>query len=182
MRKMKCLLAIMFIATLNLSAQISRTVYGIELGSSLDATKTVLKNKGLDYVIQDGSLGLTVMVKDPYFAGIQWDDLFVSFEKNKVYNISFHKQCTETIAKMNLVLELTKLLVNLTDKYSQYQDSTLSNANTQDDKIAFYLKDGITDVVVDGDLKTYGVAHMVLAYIDDKLFNERLSKNEADDL
>lgn len=167
---------------LQLNAQISRTIYGLELGSDLQTTKTILNNKGLDYVVQDGSLGLTIIVKEPFFAGIQWDGLFVSFERNKVYNISFHKQCTETLAKMSLVIEMTQLLIDLNEKYSQYEDSTLSNANTHDDKIALYLKDGTTDVVLDGDLKTQGIAHMVLAYIDDKLYNERLSKKAVDDL
>lgn len=185
--KNKITLIIIFacLFSLQLNAQISRTVYGLELGSDLQTTKTILNNKGLDYVVQDGSLGLTIIVKEPFFAGIQWDGLFVSFEQNKAYHISFHKQCTEVLDKMNLILEMTKLLVDLNEKYSQYQDSTLNkanNSNTNDGKIQFYLKDGTTDIVLDGDLKKYGTSHMILAYIDDQLFNLRNARSASDDL
>lgn len=98
MRKVVLLMALLCIGVISSQAQLSRTVYGISLGSNLESVKTVLNSKGLFFDVSDSEIGLSVMVKNPYFAGVQWDALMVSFEQNQIYSISFIKQRTSNLS------------------------------------------------------------------------------------
>ena len=183
MKRILNVIVITLITSFIVKAEISRTIYDVTLGSNMESTKSVFNEKGLSYAVQDSELGLCLYSEKPYFAGIQWDFMIVTFEENKVYSIAFNKQCENMLDMVSLLMEAQQLTHNLSEKYAQYEDPrTSSSENGGNIDMNYMLGDGITDISLQCNFRKYETSSMSLLYIDKQLFDKKNSKNNIDEL
>ena len=108
---MKKFLFTMFMcfAALFANAQINRTIFGIQLGSTGSAAKQVLQSKGLKVETGESELGYTIVGKEPIFSGVQWDYVLVTVNSGKVYSVSFAKEKDDFDNIKSVKNELSKI-------------------------------------------------------------------------
>lgn len=183
MKRILSVIVITLITSFIVKADISRTIYDITLGSNMESAKSVFNEKGLSYAVQDSELGICLYSEKPYFAGIYWDFMIVTFEDNKVYSIAFNKQCDNMLDMVSLLMEAQQLTHNLSEKYAQYEDPrTSSSENGGNIEINYLLSDNITDISFQCSFKKYGKSSMSLLYIDKDMFSNKNSRKTIDEL
>ena len=144
---MKKFLFTMFMcfAALFANAQINRTIFGIQLGSTGSAAKQVLQSKGLKVETGESELGYTIVGKEPIFSGVQWDYVLVTVNSGKVYSVSFAKE-KDDFDNIKSVKNEGEVITNiLQTKYALYSKNPLELEMPED---AVPFEDGKTRLVI----------------------------------
>ncbi len=173
------LLSFLYIGDGNINAQISRNVYGINIGTTTANAKQVLTNKGLKVNTTDSDLGYSIIAESTLFAGTLWDKCLVSSLDGKVYQIGFlyYSYDYESLAKKALTL-----LGNLTTKYKEYGGASDSE-DLDDGGISIFqtFDDGKTIISLTAKVHQYARSSIVLCYMDKAAFDKR-TDSEINDL
>ena len=162
---MKKFLFTMFLcfAALFANAQINRTIFGIQLGSTGSAAKQVLQSKGLKVETGETELGYTIVGMEPVFSGVQWDCVVVTVNSGKVYSVSFAKE-KDDFDNINSVKKECDGIKNiLLTKYADYSKNPLELEMPED---AVPFEDGKTRLVIIYNSPDYYKEQLVLSYID----------------
>ena len=144
---MKKFLFTMFMcfAALFANAQINRTIFGIQLGSTGSAAKQVLQSKGLKVETGESEFGYSIVGKEPIFSGVQWDYVIVSLNNGKVYSVMFFKEKYD-YDHMNYLKKEGEGITNiLQTKYAVYSKNPLE-LEMHEDVVPF--EDGKTRLVI----------------------------------
>lgn len=161
------------------SAQISRNVYGINIGTTTANAKQILINKGLDVSTKKSDSGYAVSAESVSFGGILWDKCIVSASTdNKVYEVGFvyFSYDYESLSKKALTL-----LGNLTTKYKEYGYASDSE-DLSDGGISIFqsFSDGKTIITMTAEIHQYAQSSIVLYYIDKAAFDKRQNSEISD--
>ena len=145
------------------NAQINRTIFGIQLGSTGSAAKQVLQSKGLKVETGESELGYTIVGKEPIFSGVQWDYVLVTVNSGKVYSVMFFKE-KDDHDHMNTVKKEGEGITNiLQTKYAVYSKNPLELEMPED---AVPFEDGKTRLVIFYNSPDNFKEQLVLSYID----------------
>ena len=182
MKRILCVIvaSIMFCVV---QAQISRTIYDVTLGSEQETVKSTLNKKGISFSVQDSKFGFCLYIGRPYFAGIYWDFMLVTFDENKVSSVFFNKQRTDMVDMVALMQEAVQLLDNLSQKYSQYEDpQTGFTKKGENFESKYKLSDDLTEVLFACEFNKYDTSSMSLMYLDKRMLQNMNKKKAIDEL
>lgn len=171
-------LSFLYIGGSKINAQISRNVYGINIGTTTANAKQVLTNKGLKVNTTDSDLGYSIIAESTLFAGTLWDKCLVSSLDGKVYQIGFlyYSYDYESLAKKALTL-----LDNLTTKYKEYGGASDSK-DLDDGGISIFqaFDDGKTIISLTAEVHQYARSSIVLYYMDKAAFDKKQNSEISD--
>ena len=150
-------------AALFANAQINRTIFGIQLGSTGSAAKQVLQSKGLKVETGETELGYTIMGTAPVFSGVQWDYVVVTVNSGKVYQVSFIKE-KNGLDNINSVKKECDVIKNiLQTKYAEYSINPLELGMPED---AVTFEDRKTRLAIYYYSSDLYKANLLLSYVD----------------
>lgn len=178
--KRKLLLLVYAFICISINAEITRSVYGVSLGMTVEQVKNIIKAKGLVFYIEDSKVGMTINVNHPFFAGVQWDGLVLTIFEGKVYSITFGK---ETYKYNEITTDVYTIVAKL-DKYQAYGVEDQSyHLDTDGGTIFNYLwNDGKTALLIAGEALYYGKCSLSATYLDVALYKKYLSAKSRDEL
>ena len=162
------------------NAEISRNVYGINIGTTIANAKQVLINKGLDVSTKKTDSECAVLTKSVSFGGILWDKCTVlASTDNKVYEIGFvyFSYNYESLSKKALTL-----LDKLTTKYKEYGYAS-DYEDLSDGGISIFqsFNDEKTIISMTAEIHQYAQSSIILYYIDKAAFDKK-QNSEINDL
>lgn len=167
---MRNLLVILFsMFAVSVYAQISRTIYGIELGSGIDEAKAVLEAKGLTMSSAiESKDGVMIGAINPYFTGLMWDLVMVSTINGKVYGVTFSRKSSDVAKEGTDALDLQH---KLTEKYGKYEVTSESGQKESYDGFDFQyvMIDDSTRLTLFSEIHKYSQCSITLGYIDKEL-------------
>lgn len=162
---------ILVISSLVGSAQITRNVWGLELGKSTrQQVINVLKQKGYTPDTNNPSNSVTIKADNFKFGGGYWTYASFEFHGGKLYEIWFQNNQFENPVNNQDMFDLLK--ERLDSKYGQFRHSGL---NTDESNLCYY--DGKTYMWLN--IRYFeGVQYISITYTDEKLWEQKMNDDE----
>ncbi|MEE1095866.1 MAG: hypothetical protein UH084_04755 [Paludibacteraceae bacterium] len=154
-----------------LSAQLTRTVYGISLGEKESNVVQRMVDKKLTIETEDSQHGKLISGKgDVIFAGEAWDGVSVSIRNGKVYGILFLKE-KEYEEGRELIQTFSSLILSLAEKYPDYAQEPKSKKYSYGMDTSVLFKDDKTTIVLTEKLRPESTSSITLGYVDNVEFD-----------